>query len=138
MFLYFLRLMLIYHLINLAIAVLPVHNVLLDWQMVFNVIPRALFCLSWGMIELIMFIGSEYRKEREGGTAIPRNFLDDFGITPREQDIIRQVKAGLSNREAADKLYISEKTVETHISSIYRKCGVKNKVGLLNILSNYT
>lgn len=44
-------------------------------------------------------------------------------LTPRESEVLCQVARGLSNREIADRLYISVRTVERHISSIYAKIG---------------
>jgi DNA-binding NarL/FixJ family response regulator len=44
-------------------------------------------------------------------------------LTPRESEVLRQIARGLSNREIADQLFISVRTVERHISSIYAKIG---------------
>lgn len=58
----------------------------------------------------------------------------ESGITEREQDIIRLVAAGLSNREIGKRLFISPKTVKNHVTSIYEKTGVRNRVQLANLL----
>lgn len=42
-------------------------------------------------------------------------------LTPREMDVLRLVAKGMSNKEIADKLIISEKTTKTHISNILSK-----------------
>jgi len=42
-------------------------------------------------------------------------------LTPREMDVLRLVAKGMSNKEIADKLVISEKTVKTHLSNILSK-----------------
>ena len=49
------------------------------------------------------------------------------GLTTREVEVIRLVAAGRSNREIADELSLSEKTVESHLSSAYGKLGVDNR-----------
>jgi len=53
-----------------------------------------------------------------------------FGLTPREKEITSLLIQGKSNREIGEELYVSTRTVETHIYNIYRKCSVKNKLEL--------
>lgn len=57
-----------------------------------------------------------------------------FEISPREQDIIRKIYNGLSNKEIADKLFISLQTVKDHTHRIYIKTNVKSRVQLINLL----
>jgi LuxR family maltose regulon positive regulatory protein len=49
-------------------------------------------------------------------------------ITPREQDVLRLLGDGQSNREISASLYISESTVKTHLGNIYSKLSVNNRV----------
>jgi two-component system nitrate/nitrite response regulator NarL len=53
-----------------------------------------------------------------------------FGLTPRELEILSPVVAGLSNREIARKLSVSEETVKHHLSNIFDKVGASNRVEL--------
>jgi LuxR family maltose regulon positive regulatory protein len=48
-------------------------------------------------------------------------------ITKREQQVLRMVSAGLSNREIAAQFSFSESTVKTHLKNIYRKLGVNSR-----------
>jgi HD-GYP domain-containing protein (c-di-GMP phosphodiesterase class II) len=50
------------------------------------------------------------------------------GLTPRELEILRMVALGRANREIADLLVLSEKTVRNHLEHIYTKAGVSNRV----------
>jgi DNA-binding CsgD family transcriptional regulator len=59
-----------------------------------------------------------------------------FGITGREQDIIRLVCLGKTNAEIEKELFISVKTVKRHLYNIYQKLGVKNRVQLVNLVRN--
>lgn len=52
-------------------------------------------------------------------------------LTRREQDVFQCLVGGLNNRAAADRLNISERTVETHLRSLYRKLTVGNRVQAL-------
>lgn len=51
----------------------------------------------------------------------------DVDLTPREQDVIARIVAGLSNDELAAELYLSINTVKTLIRSVYRKIGVTSR-----------
>jgi DNA-binding NarL/FixJ family response regulator len=51
-------------------------------------------------------------------------------LTPREIEIVRMVARGLGNREVAEKLFISEGTVKTHLHTIYEKLAIKGRVQL--------
>ncbi len=48
-------------------------------------------------------------------------------LTPREREVLGLVAEGLRNREIGARLYISEKTVRNHLSSVFRKLGVKDR-----------
>lgn len=48
-------------------------------------------------------------------------------ISSREREVLKLASQGLSGKEIADLLYISERTVQTHLASIYDKLGAKNK-----------
>ena len=49
------------------------------------------------------------------------------GLSKREFDILKAVARGLSNREIARQLWISEPTVKFHLTSVYRKLDVPNR-----------
>jgi predicted ATPase/DNA-binding NarL/FixJ family response regulator len=52
---------------------------------------------------------------------------DPNALTPREIEVLRWVAAGLSDAQVADKLVISPRTVNTHLSSIYGKLGINSR-----------
>ncbi len=56
------------------------------------------------------------------------------GLTRREHDVVALAALGLTSREAADRLSISRRTVETHLGNAYQKLGVNDRLGLLERL----
>ena len=53
--------------------------------------------------------------------------IEALGITPRELEVLQLVAEGLSTREMADRLYVSENTVKTHISRVLDKLGASRR-----------
>lgn len=50
-----------------------------------------------------------------------------YALTAREMDVLKQLAQGLDNKEIAARLYLSEKTVKTHVASILQKLDVKSR-----------
>lgn len=50
-------------------------------------------------------------------------------LTQRERQVLMEISKGLSNKEIANNLFLSEKTIKHHVSSILQKLHVKNRVG---------
>ena len=59
--------------------------------------------------------------------------FDALGITPREREILELIAAGLSNREIADKLYVSQNTVKTHASRLFDKLDARRRTQAVQI-----
>ena len=56
----------------------------------------------------------------------------EISLSAREVEIIELVAEGLTNQEIADRLTISKRTVDNHVSNVFTKTGSKNRVALLN------
>ena len=63
------------------------------------------------------------------GTPFIRNKakLEQLGITPRELEILEAIAAGLSNREIAERLFVSENTVKTHAARVFDKLSARRR-----------
>ena len=59
--------------------------------------------------------------------------VSQLGITARELEILGLIAAGLSNREIAGRLFVSENTVKTHSSRLFDKLGAKRRTQAVQI-----
>ena len=62
---------------------------------------------------------------------IPSDDRQDFGLTARERQVIALVSAGYTNRDLAQKLGISENTAKYHLTNVFDKLGVCNRLELV-------
>ncbi len=53
--------------------------------------------------------------------------LDELGITPRELQVLELIAEGLSNKEIAVRVHVSENTVKTHSSRVFDKLGARRR-----------
>jgi DNA-binding NarL/FixJ family response regulator len=72
---------------------------------------------------------SENQSHIESNNPSP-NF-EEFDLTEREKEVLQLIAEGYKNTEIADKLFVSENTVKSHIKNIYIKLDVKNRVEAL-------
>ncbi len=61
-----------------------------------------------------------------------------FGLSPRELEVALLVAEGLTNQQVAQRLFLSVRTVETHLSRIFAKLDVSSRVGVATALSRAT
>ena len=89
----------------------------------------------------IVTLGSMFIKRNEVNTSskllLSTQFVNHFSLTKREQEIIPMLIQGKTNKEIGEILYISIRTVDTHIYNIYKKCSVKNKLELAHLISSH-
>ena len=71
---------------------------------------------------------------QEGSEALDV-WLKERNISPREREIILLVLMGKTNRSIEKELFISKRTVESHLYNIYRKLRIKNRMQLLRLVS---
>ena len=68
---------------------------------------------------------------RMGSDADGPSVRSESGLTERELEIVRLVASGNKNKEVGAMLAISERTVKTHLTNIFQKLGVRDRVGLV-------
>ena len=63
--------------------------------------------------------------------------LDPSHLTDRELEVIRLIEQEYSNKQIAERLFISERTVETHRKNIFRKTKTTSVIGLIKYAYNH-
>ena len=82
-------------------------------------------------VQQALAVSAEAIQRRRAGRGLQRA-LDE--LTEREREVMRRVTAGLANKQIADELGISVRTVEVHRSRVFDKMSVKSAVELANVL----
>jgi DNA-binding CsgD family transcriptional regulator len=83
---------------------------------------------------VIVSIVSRAGKDRPAAHSPDDAAMSDAGLSTREREVAALLAQGASYRDVADRLYVSVSTIQTHVTRIYAKLGVSNKVELSNAL----
>ena len=94
--------------------------------------------IEWaiGIVAIIFFIVGVYLNKRslhkvpsqtETSITIDHEKIESLGVSKREYEILELIAQGLSNKEIADQLFISENTVKTHVSNLFIKLDAKRR-----------
>lgn len=59
--------------------------------------------------------------------------IESLGITPRELEVLQLIAEGLSNKQMAERLFVSENTVKTHTSRVFDKLGASRRTQAVQI-----
>jgi DNA-binding CsgD family transcriptional regulator len=85
---------------------------------------------------LLRRAGAPVPRKGRGDSSVPPE-LRARGVTSREMDVLRLVAERLSNREIAARLFLSPRTIETHVASLTRKLDVGSRAGLGAIAADF-
>ncbi|WP_299121815.1 response regulator transcription factor [uncultured Winogradskyella sp.] len=62
--------------------------------------------------------------------------IEELGLSKREYEVLKEVALGLSNNEIAEKLFVSESTIKTHVSNLLVKLNAKRRTQAIQISKN--
>lgn len=73
------------------------------------------------------------QKETVDTTEIDHNKIKELDITEREYEVLQHIAQGLSNKEIAETLFLSESTIKTHVSNLLVKLNAKRRTQALQV-----
>lgn len=76
------------------------------------------------------------RLSKESTSAMPAEFSSEFGLTTREGEVLSWLSKGKTNRDIAQILGLSPRTVDKHLEQIYAKLGVENRTAAAAIATS--
>jgi DNA-binding NarL/FixJ family response regulator len=86
--------------------------------------------------QLLAEAGAPVPRPGRGGAQVPAS-LRAMGVTSRELDVLVLVVDGRTNKEIAAELFLSTKTVERHLSSLFDRTGVRNRIDLAELAAGH-
>jgi len=91
------------------------------------------------IVAVVFFIVGVYLNKRSlQKDSFPKTVLNyekikTLEISPREYEVLKEIALGLSNKEIAEKLFLSESTIKTHVSNILVKLNAKRRTHAIQI-----
>ncbi len=83
------------------------------------------------LIGLGVYLGGNLKKDKivevSASVSVDTQKIIDLGISERELEVLQLISEGLSNQEIGERLFISESTIKTHVSSLFVKLDVKRR-----------
>lgn len=110
----------------------------------FNFIVTVVFIAIYVLFQ-VFFFGSKRSEHTftHETTAVPSEepsdilqFSRKYGLTQREEEVFELLLKGRTSKQIADKLFVSNNTVLTHLKSIYRKTGVHSKTQIIELFES--
>ncbi|MGJ4898115.1 MULTISPECIES: response regulator transcription factor [unclassified Bradyrhizobium] len=78
------------------------------------------------------------RLAKESSGELPKEFSSEFGLTTREGEVLSWLSKGKTNRDIAQILGLSPRTVDKHLEQIYAKLGVENRTAAAAVATGVT
>lgn len=76
-------------------------------------------------------------KSASNSTEVDESKIKELEITTREYEVLQHISDGLSNKEIAEKLFLSESTIKTHVSNLLVKLNAKRRTQAVQIAKSF-
>ncbi len=76
-------------------------------------------------------------KDKKVVTEIDHKKIEELGLSKREYEVLCEIASGLSNKEIAEKLFVSESTIKTHVSNVLVKLDAKRRTQAIQIAKEH-
>jgi DNA-binding CsgD family transcriptional regulator len=100
-----------------------------------------LFAAGFGLANVVLIVSLiasiRLTTSPEEASGVPSGFVDTYGVSHRELEIIEGILAGRTYRQIGEILFISPRTVETHVQTIFRKCGVNSRARMVRLVTGF-
>lgn len=70
-------------------------------------------------------------------TVVDEEFFAEYELSPREREVALLLRSDGRARDIAERLFVSETTINSHIRNIYRKCDIHSRVELVSLMRRY-
>jgi non-specific serine/threonine protein kinase len=109
-----------------------------------NGLGEEVFAASWAAGRSLSLAEAVAEALQESPDSVGRNgprtrpaLADRYGLTSREQDVLRLLLRGLSNREIGEALFVGQRTAATHVHNIFTKLDVHNRTEAVALAKDY-
>lgn len=89
-------------------------------------------------LSLGIFINKKTQKQKPtSNNEIDLQKIEELGLSKREYEVLKEVALGLSNKEIAEKLFVSESTIKIHVSNLLVKLNAKRRTQAIQISKDF-
>ncbi|WP_299761291.1 response regulator transcription factor [uncultured Dokdonia sp.] len=74
-----------------------------------------------------VFIQKKFKKENIVSKEVDQKQINAIGLSKREYEVLLEMASGYSNKEIAERLFVSESTIKTHVSNVLLKLDAKRR-----------
>jgi len=74
-----------------------------------------------------VFIQKKFKKKEVIPKEVDQKQIDAIGLSKREYEVLLEMASGYSNKEIAERLFVSESTIKTHVSNVLLKLDAKRR-----------